>query len=52
MSSRRITQTFMQNGPAKPIPSVPFYNTAADLEKNLGFRTGARRLAVSVNPRN
>lgn len=47
MSSRRIMQTFMQTS-APTVATVPFYNTAEDIQKTIGFRTGMHTLSLVV----
>lgn len=47
MSSRRIMNTVMHSKPMA-IPKVPFYNVAKDIEKHVGFRTGAPPAAASL----
>ena len=47
MSSRKIMQTFMQTS-APTVASVPFYNTAEDIQKTIGFRTGMHTHSLVV----
>ena len=47
MSSRKIMQTFMQTS-APTVATVPFYNTAEDIQKTIGFRTGTHTCSLVV----
>ena len=48
MSTRRIMQTFMQTN-APTVPTIPFYNTAEDIQKTIGFRTGMHTCLLLVS---
>ena len=47
MSSRKIMQTFMQTS-APTVATVPFYNTAEDIQKMIGYRTGTHAYSLVV----
>lgn len=51
MSSRQIMQTFMQTS-APTVATVPFYNTAEDIQKTIGFRTGTHTCSLVVRAQN